>query len=172
MDTEEWRPIPTLPGYEASSLGRIRSWRAGCWTHTRKQRSEPLIRRLVPNKRDGHLLVGFNIEGHYFLRPVHQLVLEAFKGPRPPGLLCRHLDGDPTNNKDTNLQWGTSSENWADMIRHGTDTRGERNGGAKLTTDAANAIRSSPENGVTMAARYGVSEATISRIRAGVRYAS
>ena len=29
---------------------------------------------------------------------VHKLVLLAFVGPRPKGMQCRHLDGDPGNN--------------------------------------------------------------------------
>jgi hypothetical protein len=29
--------------------------------------------------------------------------LEAFVGPRPPGLVCCHEDGDPANNRVENL---------------------------------------------------------------------
>jgi hypothetical protein len=32
---------------------------------------------------------------------------------------CRHLDGNPSNNRPDNLRWGTAKENAADMIRHG-----------------------------------------------------
>jgi hypothetical protein len=66
---------------------------------------------------------------------IHRLVLEAFIGSRPVGMGCRHLDGDRTNNKLSNLKWGTQKENMADMFQHGTDNylKGEQRVGAKLT---------------------------------------
>lgn len=51
---------------------------------------------------------------------VHQLVLEAFVGPRPEGMVTRHLNGDPSDNRLTNLAWGTHAENNADTVQHGT----------------------------------------------------
>ena len=52
-------------------------------------------------------------------RPVHQLVAEAFIGPRPPGLHVCHNDGDPANNQPSNLRYDTPSENSYDTVRHG-----------------------------------------------------
>jgi len=43
---------------------------------------------------------------------VHQLVCEAFHGPKPsPTHIVLHLDEDPSNNKPENLRWGTRKEN-------------------------------------------------------------
>jgi hypothetical protein len=67
---------------------------------------------------------------------------------------------------------GSHSENVGDQIRHGTDTRGERNGQAKLTREIAESIRASGEQGKDLAKRYGVSQATICRTRKGLRYAA
>ena len=53
-------------------------------------------------------------------RLVHRLVLEAFVGPRPEGMVARHLNGDPGDNRLENLAWGTQSENNYDKVRHGT----------------------------------------------------
>jgi hypothetical protein len=53
-------------------------------------------------------------------------VLEAFVGPRPPGLECRHLDGNPANSVLANLAWGTHSENMQDRVRHGTHNKTRR----------------------------------------------
>jgi hypothetical protein len=50
---------------------------------------------------------------------IHQLVLLAFVGPKPPGMQTRHLDGDKTNNRLTNLVYGTPSENQRDNVRLG-----------------------------------------------------
>ncbi len=110
--------------------------------------------------------------GKVRLRLVHHLVLEAFKGLKPPGKEARHLDGNFNNNVITNLEWGTHAENIADQIVHGTDTRGERNGGAKLKNEDASSIRASSLTGKELASKYGVSEATISRIKKGRRYAT
>lgn len=71
---------------------------------------------------------------------VHRLVLEAFRGPCPAGEVCRHLDGDPSNNRLDNLKWGTPQENAHDRIRHGTSLRGERHSLAKLTEDLVKRI--------------------------------
>jgi hypothetical protein len=50
---------------------------------------------------------------------VHVLVCTAWHGTRPEGLVCRHLDGNPTNSVPSNLAWGTVSENAFDSVRHG-----------------------------------------------------
>jgi hypothetical protein len=49
-------------------------------------------------------------------RFVHQLVLEAFKGPRPPGALACHWDDDTSNNSIENLHWGYPWTNKIDQV--------------------------------------------------------
>lgn len=83
---------------------------------------------------DGHLRISFNRGGKEFKRFVHRLVLETYVGPCPPGMECRHLDGNPANNSLDNLTWGTCSENHGDSIAHGTFPYGEKNGRSKLTS--------------------------------------
>lgn len=34
--------------------------------------------------------------------------------------MCRHLNGNPYDNRLENLAWGTPSENMLDKVRHGT----------------------------------------------------
>lgn len=81
----------------------------------------------VRNQR-GHILkpaqgaqgyLGLSLVGPGWVK-VHHLVLAAFVGPRPQGLLTRHLDGDPANNRLANLTYGTKSENAYDSVAHGT----------------------------------------------------
>ncbi|KOX53871.1 hypothetical protein ADL19_14975 [Streptomyces purpurogeneiscleroticus] len=50
----------------------------------------------------------------------HDLVLTNFSGPRPPGMVARHRDGDPAHNHLDNLVWGTPKENVEDEFDHGT----------------------------------------------------
>jgi hypothetical protein len=169
---EQWRPVVGFWGYEVSNLGRVRSWRPdGGKKSGRLVRDEPKIRKLVVSLY-GYATVMFKENGHCVLRTVHRLVLEAFVGMRPSGREARHLDGKPLNNCVANLAWGTREEQFADQVRHGTDSRGERNGAAKLSFKEARAIRKSTRSGQELARVYGVSQATISRIRHGQRYSS
>lgn len=102
---EEWRPIPGSPGYEVSSLGRVRSpWR--------------VLSPWVGNKV-GHLKVTLGGGRRMW---VHRAVCLAFYGPCPDGLEVRHLDGIASNNVVTNLKYGTHSENMHDRVRHGRQT--------------------------------------------------
>ncbi len=57
---------------------------------------------------------------------VHRIVLLAFIGPCPAGMECCHDDGNRTNNKITNLRWGTKKSNAADRVKHGTNNHAER----------------------------------------------
>jgi hypothetical protein len=109
---EEWRPISGFEGlYEVSSLGRIASLPKPTW---------PGRRILRPGtERGGYLYVTLRASGDQYHRKVHHLVCAAFNGPRPPGAVMRHLDGNPTNNVPSNLVWGSSSENNFDIVRHG-----------------------------------------------------
>jgi len=86
-------------------------------------------------------------KGRVFL--VHRLVLEAFVGPCPEGMLCRHLDGNGRNNNLSNLCWGTSKENCEDTKRHGRTClgrkfrsyNGEKHPNAALTNEQVIEIR-------------------------------
>jgi hypothetical protein len=53
---------------------------------------------------------------------VHQLVAEAFIGPRPDGHEVRHYpDQDPANNRIENLSYSTHKINMNDMNENGTN---------------------------------------------------
>ena len=67
--------------------------------------------------RDGYRILGG-------VGRVHRLVLLAFVGrPSRKGMVARHKDGDPANNRLGNLAWGTAQENWQDRKQHGRGTR-------------------------------------------------
>jgi hypothetical protein len=111
----------------------------------------------------------FVVNGKYVLRYVHHLVLEAFGIPRT-GPETRHLNGKEFDNHLENLCWGTRRENVDDQRKHGTWAYGEKNVCAKLTNARADRIRRSTLKGCVLAKLNHVSQATISRIRHGVRY--
>lgn len=119
--SEEWRSVAGQPGYEVSSLGRVR-----CWLPLGRSKApvtEPRLKR--PNvDKDGYFKIGFRHGSRMVF--VHALVCEAFHGPRPDGAVVRHFpDRTRTNCCASNLQWGSPKENSADSIRDGTMRRGD-----------------------------------------------
>lgn len=125
--SEEWRDIPEHPGYQASNLGRVRSvdrvvTQPGRWGGIVERRLRGQV--LQPKVQDsGHLFV--QLPGKRY-RKVHQLVLEAFVGPCPPGLEACHGNGNPADNRSENLRWDTRPANRLDSVRHGTHPMASR----------------------------------------------
>ena len=109
----EWREIPGWEGlYAVSDDGQVKSL-------PRPRRK--LERLLVPQREleRPYWFVTLWVGKKPFHRRVHNLVLEAFAGPRPAGAFGLHNDDNPDNNHISNLRWGTRSENTYDMIRNG-----------------------------------------------------
>jgi len=119
---EQWRDVPGWEGlYQVSDLGRVRS----------------LQRTIVYSNGDTHTVLGRvrkpNGNGHGYLtvslyrrnsevrRYIHRLVLEAFVGPCPPGQEACHGNGNPADNRLSNLRWDTRMENVRDTARHGNN---------------------------------------------------
>lgn len=119
--TEQWKPVVGFEGlYEVSSRGRVRSL-----PHSAPGRPGVVMHfagKVLPGSVNpqGYIEVGLSRDGVRTLRKVHRLVLEAFVGPRPDGTEGCHGDGDPGNNRLTNLRWDTRSANTYDKVRHGT----------------------------------------------------
>lgn len=70
------------------------------------------------------------------------------------------------------LDWKTRVENQADRLKHGTDSRGEKNYGHKLNASAVELIRSTPALPTAKLAEvFGVSRNTIKAARSGKTWA-
>lgn len=116
MNQERWRAVLGYEGvYEVSDQGRVRSL-ARC--DSRGRRVKPRIMSQI-TQQSGHMCVKLSRDGSYRSAKVHQLVLEAFVGPRPDGCESLHYDDNPANNNIVNLRWGTRSENLRDRVRNG-----------------------------------------------------
>lgn len=155
----ELLPIPNHPGYFATRNGKIWSAKTNRW------------RRTIFTA--GQLFVSLSEHNVVTKYQVGQLVLETFVGPCPPGMECRHLDGNPRNNDLENLRWGTHYENVQDSIIHGTYVRGETQGNSKLTNEQAAEIRRHLAAGVPrkeLAKRFHVGRDTIRRIDLRMSY--
>lgn len=153
----EFRPIEGYPGYRVSRHGEVQS----CWSrHARPSRMTETWLPLRPARRRwGHLTVNLSRDGKKTSRPVHRLVLEAWAGACPPGLICCHNDGDPSNNSVENLRWDTPQANADDSLKHGTRARGSKCKASKLTEDEVveiRGLRSDGESIGVLASRFGV----------------
>lgn len=109
---EHWQPIPELGGYyEASTEGRIRRSKPGMNTEVGR------VKKLAKNP-NGYMQVATSIHGKEARYWVHRLVISAFTGELIDGIEIHHRDGDPENNRLSNLQVVTRKENRElDLIR-------------------------------------------------------
>jgi hypothetical protein len=170
--TEVWAEIPGSDGYQASNLGRVRSPHV----NYRSEVIEDGWTILKPqNSPYGHKYVRVFYSGKYRARGIHRYVVEAFKGPCPPGMECLHIDGDASNNRLDNLRWGTPTENQNDRLRHGTSNRGSKSAAAKLTEEDVREILAASaagERGCLIAKRFGIASQTVCNIIKGRRWPS
>ena len=87
-DVEVWKPVVGWEGlYTVSSLGRVKSFcDHGRW----KTGPEGRLLTINYNIDNGYAYVRLSRNGTSTPRTVHSLVLEAFVGPCPEGMECRH----------------------------------------------------------------------------------
>ena len=164
MRNEEWRPVVGWEGrYEVSNQGRVRSLRWGGAYPLKTPPGKGNYPGFTPSGKD-------NPDRTRLF--VHRAVLEAFVGLKPDGMVCRHLDGNPQNNRLENLRWGTPKENSADAIRHGTHRPGgghlgEDHHAAKFTEHQVLYVRDQYRRGEyihSLARRFGVCRGTVRAI--------
>lgn len=156
---ERWKAIPDLSLYEASSHGRIRNRSTGAILQPQLNEHEQIGRYTITIYDDGEPSTQF----------VHRLVLRAFAGRPNFGEEGCHRNGNKTDNRIANLQWGTRSKNQQDKVRHGS-----RGGPAKLTLEHVTQIRerrACGETQQTIADDFGVSRSLISMIESGAVWA-
>lgn len=118
LKKEIWTPIlmsnnTVFTKYEVSSLGRIRNLQ-----NTRGNLLEnPKIKTptITPS---GYEIVSLSENSTSRAYLVHHLVLNAFVGLRENNQETRHLNRCPTDNRLSNLKWGSSKENAKDRLNH------------------------------------------------------
>lgn len=161
--TEQWKPIPDAPGYEASDQGRVRSFHRRSSTDGKPAQwgvGEKPRRVLKPSgKKPG---VNLRIGGRTRRRSVASLVMLAFIGPRPKGHCIHHLNGDLGDNCLENLRYVPCAE-----IPRMSNVGGKR----KLTDDDVRQIRNwRASRGFSteyIARRFGIAAGYVSSICLG-----
>lgn len=173
----EYRSIAGFPNYRVGDDGSVWScWNRGGCRHIRTtsnwhELSQDYCKGTWPNgapKVPYRTVDLLRHDGKRFTKMVHLLVLEAFQGPRPKGMIARHLDDNCGNNRDDNLAWGTHKQNADDREKNGRTAKGERSGRAVLTESDVVEIRRLLAGGMTAfaaAVQFKVSYGCIMAIR-------
>jgi hypothetical protein len=172
------KPIPHRAGEYPWQYRRRKFCSRSCGTIARNKRyEEPVSRRLTwsmavdeatgcwnwtgPLKPDGYGRI--TIAGA--ADTVHRAAYRTWCGPIPDGMsVCHRCDNRRCMNP-LHLFLGTNAENTADRDQKGRQARGESSGRAKLTDDDVRSIRMASGTYRSIAARFGVGESTVSRIR-------
>jgi len=163
IEVERFKPLPSNPSYLISDKGRVYS----------KKRKRFL---LCSKKNRGYKMIGVYDNGKEKTRPVHQLVMEAFVGPRPDNYQVNHIDGNKINNSADNLEYCTPSQNQKHAYRMGLQKRqnGETHGKCKLTDLQIREIREKINSGAflqrELAKKYNVCRQLIGRIKQNPNY--
>ena len=114
---EIWKDITDFPSYEVSDLG-----------HVRNKNTQHM--KTTWHDNDGYLkvtLMKFDNGKKSYRKTVHRLVAEAFMGGKHDTLQVNHINGIKDDNRVTNLEWVTGSEN----VKHAYDTGLRRPSGGR-----------------------------------------
>lgn len=167
------KKCPSYPGYSVNENSEV-------FTHRTRQPipgrhggsfaiiDDSICKKLSHVKTDkGYLQVKIQIENINRPIGIHVLVADAYHGPKPKGMVVRHLDDNPENNTAKNIMYGTHLENATDRKINGNYTTGGNHHNAKLTNEQADKIRQLRKQKVkikSLAALFSVSIATIETI--------
>ena len=165
--TETWVAAPGYEGiYEVSDLGNLRR----ISTYGRKPKA--ICRPVRPHhkKRHGYNDYWLQRDGKTKRFSAHRLVWAAFNGPIADGLEINHKNGQRRDNRLSNLEAVTRSDNcvhkfWVLGAKTNFKPQiGEKNKSAKLTEDQVREIRRLYTTGLfqyEIGKMFGVSQRTV-----------
>lgn len=159
-DNEQWRTISEFPDYAVSDRGRVKRITNSC----RQFKSGMILKPDIV--RGGYVHFRLCRNGKQKIRKCHQLVLEAFRGPRPEGCQGNHLDGKKTHNHIDNLEWATPSENTSHAHRSGLAhaRKGDSSNLSKLKAGEVWLIKRLVANGINLGVISMMFRASLSNV--------
>lgn len=169
--TVEYRDIPGFPGYRIGTDGSL--WSAQRRKHFGSSRIGYYNRLSGCIRQDGYVAVSLSRSSKSKTFLLHYLVLLAFVGPRPDGMVACHNNGIKSDNRPSNLRYDTQKGNMGDKVAHGTLQKGEDIVQAKITEREVGIIRSLVDQGVyqeIVAEAFGISRREVGRIYARQRW--
>lgn len=165
-ESEIWRIAYELKDYQVSNFGNVRSLRRGVAHSLNIKPNKKGYRRttLITKHGPKNFLIG-------------GLILSTFICPKPSAIhQCAHNDGNPTNDRLSNLRWATPQENTSDKAIHGTNLIGQNHNMAKLSEKDVLFIKTHyrkrvvgkfKSNSATLAAKFNVTRECINSIVRG-----
>jgi hypothetical protein len=150
--SDAWLPIPGYEGlYEVSSTGMVRGV-ARKVPHGKGNGYRNVKGRMLSASpaNNGYPCVVLSKKGKRKPCTVHRLVMLAFTGPCPNGMVVAHADGNPLNPRLENLRYAA---------------------GVKLSPAQVLAIRSDARPLAKIAAEYGISKSTVFNVKNHKTYA-
>lgn len=137
---KEWKNVCGYEGYyQISNIGNVRS--VGRFAYGQSRWLNP--KKIKPQKTGkGYLSVTLRKDGGIYRAPVHRLVAIAFIHNPECKPEVNHKNGVRDDNRHTELEWCTGSENVRHALSIGltTPANGMRHGMAKLSDDETNEI--------------------------------
>ena len=125
----------------------------------------------------GYVKHSLSVNGEIITVYPHRLVGLLFVEGFEEGLTIDHIDGNKLNNHLSNLEWVSNTENISRAHKMGLhDTRGERNGNAKLTEKDViwireHYIKKDKDYGTkAIAQKYNIGETTVREIISGKKW--
>jgi len=159
---EAWKPVVGYESdYSISNHGRVKR----TVPHGPNKKSGGFMCQVIGKR--GYPVVQLWSNKSRAIRTVHQLVAEAFIGPRVVGMEVDHVDGNKLNNHLSNLEYVTKRENLLRKIPQGLQQYGERVGTSKLRTHQIEEILNLQARGMSyskIGEVYGVGVTQVWRI--------
>ncbi|MBC96392.1 MAG: endodeoxyribonuclease [Halobacteriovoraceae bacterium] len=154
-----------FPCYSITKTGRVFSCK-------RKSKVE-----LKPTDRNGYKAVTLvRRDGKPKTVNIHRLMAIVFLGDRGKGMQVNHINGNKHHNFLSNLEWTTPSQNSRHAIANGLTKPkiGEDSHFSKLNIGQVLLIKKMTEKGLSqrnIAKKFKISQATVSDIKTGKRWA-
>lgn len=166
---ERWVEIPDTDGkYAVSDLGRVKRLKPGRGTAVGK------ILKAAPNTAGYLSLTLPDLAGKFKSHQVHVLVASTFIGKCPPGMEVNHKKGLKLDNRASELEYMTRSENTKHAHDLGLiDQRGEKNNNSKISEKTVLELKRLRDEGLTqkeLSRRFGLNQGFISRVLSGKRW--
>jgi len=144
LEGEIWKDIKDFDGmYQVSSLGRFKSLprMKKCGKYGKFMHNGFIMKQ---NERKGYLSILLYKSNDYKIKlPSHVLVAKYFIDNDTNKRTVNHINGNKMDNKMSNLEWLTDSEQQLHAVSIGLrkNTLGEKSNFSKLTEDAVLKIR-------------------------------
>lgn len=175
MSDKKVKDIPGFEGlYAISSSGNV-------WAYPRNRNKKNNHLALYKgkwlknkiNKRDGYVYIILNKNKKQITRKVHRFVALTFLPNPEKKSQINHKNGIKTDNRVSNLEWCTPSENQKHSVLLGLKRSGDKSPLSKISDKNVSKIRSLYSMGIYsqpyLAKKYGICKVQVWRIINGLR---